>query len=302
MSTFVTLVNAAAIGISALSLFFLAVVLWRFRGLDLADIRRVFNYAGQFIDVFGHMRGITNAVFVAGSARIQAGSEAYERLRRITFKLAQRALELTGTPITVITGDGPGAMLAAHQGGHEGGAECVGLGIDLPSESKAGAFPNPYCARRKLIENFFPRKVGLIRWADLGVIIGEQGVGTLDELFEKATIAQCGHDTHVPIYLVEPDAALDLHTLLMGLLRRRTISPSDIRMFTLVDCPNVPFEAVGFVHKVDENRQPLPATKWTTEEVVMRRITEAMMIEEIVGRMAVQNPRPVVRALSPVQA
>ncbi len=303
MSTFVYVANVVAVMVSTIGVLSFAAVLWRFRGLNLADIRRVFNYADQFIQVFSHMQGVRNAVTVFCSARIQPGSEPFERLRRIGYTLARRALDVTGQPITFITGDGPGGMMAAHQGAKEGGAECVGLGIALPFEPKGSEFRNPFCQRSKTIDNFFPRKVGLVRWADLAILVGEQGIGTLDELFEKATIAQCGHDVTVPIYLVEPDAAVDLHALLMGLLRRRTISPSDIRMFTLVDCPNVPMETVSFEHRQDENRQMLPESQWTTELVTMRRITEAQMIDEIVGRMVVENPQPVVeRVLSPTQA
>jgi uncharacterized protein (TIGR00730 family) len=100
----------------------------------------------------------------------------------------------------VLTGGGPGLMEAANRGAREVGGRSVGCNIELPLEQ----LPNPYCDLVVTFRHFFLRKVALVKYAS-GFVALPGGFGTLDELFECATLVQTGKIADFPIALVGRD-------------------------------------------------------------------------------------------------
>ena len=100
----------------------------------------------------------------------------------------------------IITGGGPGIMEAANRGAREAGVPSIGLDIELPHEQ----FQNDWVDLPLVFHYFFTRKVMFVRYASAFVVF-PGGFGTLDELFEAATLRQTRKIRHFPILLVERD-------------------------------------------------------------------------------------------------
>jgi uncharacterized protein (TIGR00730 family) len=133
-----------------------------------------FDFAGPCVTVFG-------------SARFPEGHRYYE-LARATGR------ELARAGFAVMTGGGPGIMEAANRGAREGGGQSLGCNIRLPFEQK----PNPYLDRFIEFEHFFIRKVMLVKYSSAFIVM-PGGFGTLDEVFEVATLIQTGKLERFPI-------------------------------------------------------------------------------------------------------
>jgi hypothetical protein len=118
------------------------------------------------------------AVTVFGSARFEEGHPYYQLGREVGSELAKAGF-------AVITGGGPGIMEAANRGAREAGGVSIGCNIILPFEQK----PNPYIDENIQFHYFFVRKVMLIKYS-CAFIIMPGGLGTLDEMYEAATLIQ----------------------------------------------------------------------------------------------------------------
>jgi uncharacterized protein (TIGR00730 family) len=130
------------------------------------------------------------AVTVFGSARFKEAHPYY--------KLAQAVgAELARAGFTTLTGGGPGIMEAANRGAHEVGGASIGLNIMLPHEQCT----NPYVDRSFEFRYFFTRKVCLVKYS-CAFIVMPGGLGTLDELFEAATLIQCRKIGPFPLILI----------------------------------------------------------------------------------------------------
>jgi uncharacterized protein (TIGR00730 family) len=86
---------------------------------------------------------------------------------------------------TVMTGGGPGVMEAANRGARDAGGMSVGCNIELPQEQK----PNPYLDHFVTFRHFYVRKLMLVKYS-YAFIAMPGGYGTLDEVFEVATLVQ----------------------------------------------------------------------------------------------------------------
>jgi uncharacterized protein (TIGR00730 family) len=96
-----------------------------------------------------------------------------------------------------LTGGGPGIMEAANRGAHETGGASFGLNIILPHEQST----NPHVDRSIEFHYFFTRKVCLVKYS-CAFIVMPGGLGTLDELFEAATLIQCHKIGPFPLILM----------------------------------------------------------------------------------------------------
>ena len=162
--------------------------------LDFAvkDTWRIFRIMGEFVEGFETLSQI-KGVAIFGSSRTQPGSEDYERAESMGKALAKAGY-------AVITGGGPGDMVAANKGALEAGGESVGLAIELPYELK----PNPYLTRTLSFRYFFVRKVMFVKYSQAFVIL-PGGFGTLDELFEAVTLIQTKKVKPFPVILAGED-------------------------------------------------------------------------------------------------
>jgi len=175
-------------------------------------------------------------VTVFGSARFAEDHPYYQLARALGQRLAQAGF-------TVMTGAGPGIMEAANRGAKEAGGRSVGCNIELPVPQP----PNRYLDVLVNFRHFFVRKVMLVKYSYAFVVM-PGGLGTLDEVFETATLVQTGKIEDFPIVLVGTEFWNPLLSVMRGtLLGHGTIDESDLGLLYLTDSPD---EAVAHIRGV----------------------------------------------------
>lgn len=152
--------------------------------------QRLKRISGEFDRAFGALHPVGPAVTVFGSARFPSHHRYYQLAREVGAELARAGF-------ATLTGGGPGIMEAANRGAHEAGGASYGLNIILPHEQSA----NPYVDRSIEFHYFFTRKVCLVKYS-CAFIVMPGGLGTLDELFEAATLIQCRKIGPFPLVLM----------------------------------------------------------------------------------------------------
>jgi hypothetical protein len=138
-------------------------------------------------------------------------------------------------------------MEAANRGAQEAGGTSVGCNIELPIEQP----PNRYLDVMVTFRHFFVRKVMLVKYSYAFVVL-PGGYGTLDEVFETATLIQTGKIEDFPIVLMgrafwSPVVGQLRETLLGG----GTIDAGDLGLLFLTDSPE---EAVAYIRQVAMDR------------------------------------------------
>ena len=201
------------------------------RGVEFARVCRIFF---EFIKGFRRLHFVGPCVTVFGSARFNDGHEHYATARAVGAALARAGF-------TVMTGGGPGIMEAANRGAKEAGGRSIGCNIELPLEQE----PNAYLDKWITFRYFFVRKVMLVKYSYAFIAL-PGGFGTLDEIFETATLIQTGKIQQFPLVLM----GRDYWTPLMDFLRNRllayeAISPADVDLLLVTDSVD---EALTFIH------------------------------------------------------
>jgi uncharacterized protein (TIGR00730 family) len=144
---------------------------------------------------------------------------------------------------TVMTGGGPGIMEAANRGAKEVGGRSIGCNIELPQEQK----PNPYLDRWVTFRHFFVRKLMLVKYSYAFVAL-PGGFGTLDEIFEVATLIQTRKIRQFPVVLLGRAFWQPLLDFLQGrLVAERTIDMTDSDRFFVTDSAEEAVQAVTAV-------------------------------------------------------
>jgi hypothetical protein len=154
---------------------------------ELVRLKRI---QAEFVRGFRGLYRLGPAVTVFGSARFKENHRYYKLARAVGAELARAGF-------ATLTGGGPGIMEAANRGAHEAGGKSYGLNIILPHEQSA----NPYVDQSIEFHYFFTRKVMLVKYS-CAFIVMPGGLGTLDELFEAATLIQCGKIGPFPVILM----------------------------------------------------------------------------------------------------
>jgi uncharacterized protein (TIGR00730 family) len=188
------------------------------------DAWQILRIQGEFTKGFDVFSELGPCISVFGSARTKTGSKWYNEA-----KLFSKLIACEG--FGVITGGGPGIMQAANHGAKEVGGKSIGIGIELPFE----AGMNKYVDLGIECRYFFTRKVMFLKYSQAFVIF-PGGLGTLDELFESITLAQCGHNIKYPIVLVGREYWSGLIDWLRDtVLESNKMSPHDFDLFRIVD-------------------------------------------------------------------
>lgn len=184
---------------------------------------RALHFVGPCVTVFGSAR------FGEGHPYYALGRDAGARLARVGF--------------TVMTGGGPGLMEAANRGAREAGGRSIGCNIELPVEQA----PNAYLDRWITFRHFFVRKLMLVKYSYAFVAL-PGGFGTLDELFEVATLVQTGKIRDFPIVLLGTQYWQPLVDLIRGrLVSERTIDQADADRIVVTDSPAEAIERIASV-------------------------------------------------------
>ncbi|CAL9535574.1 hypothetical protein SUDANB121_04148 [Nocardiopsis dassonvillei] len=199
------------------------------------DPWRVLRIQSEFVEGFGLLSELPSAVSVFGSARIKPGTRYYDLGVRVGAKLAEAGY-------ATITGGGPGMMEAANKGAKEAGGLSVGLGIELPFEQTL----NSYIDMGMTFRYFFVRKTMFVKYSQAFVVL-PGGFGTLDELFEAATLVQTNKVTRFPVVLVGTGFWGGMEKWIReSLLENELIKPADMDLVQMVDDPD---EVVDIIKK-----------------------------------------------------
>lgn len=213
------------------------------------DPWRVLRIQAEFVEGFGLLAELGQAVSVFGSARSLPGSPEYDCAEAIGAGLAQAGY-------AVITGGGPGVMEAANKGASSAGGVSVGLGIELPMEQGL----NDYVEIGLEFRYFFVRKTVFVKYSQAFVVL-PGGFGTLDELFEAVTLVQTGKITRFPIVLVGSDYWRGLLGWITGtMLPAGKISPPDPDLIQLADDPEEVVRIIAEAHSLTASRTSLTET------------------------------------------
>jgi uncharacterized protein (TIGR00730 family) len=191
------------------------------RGFELGKAFRIF---GELMHGFRALHFVGPCVTVFGSARFQEGHPYYALARDVGARLSRAGF-------TVMTGGGPGVMEAANRGAKDAGGYSVGCNIELPQEQR----PNPYLDRWITFRHFFVRKLMLVKYSYAFLAL-PGGFGTLDEIFEVATLIQTEKIKQFPLVLM----GREFWRPLLDFLRTRfvaeaTIDPADYDRLLVTD-------------------------------------------------------------------
>ena len=207
---------------------------------ELDDTARVDRIEDELEMGFRALAHVGKAVSIFGSARTPADHPEYALARQVAGELGRAGF-------SVITGGGPGVMEAANLGARDVRVPSIGLGIELPHEQSL----NPHVDLPLEFHYFFVRKVMFVRYAS-GFVVFPGGFGTLDELFEAATLVQTQKIRHFPIVLVGRRYWGGLHDWLRDTMAAGgKISPGDPE---LLHCTDDPDEIIAIVDAAEHRR------------------------------------------------
>ena len=156
----------------------------------LEELLRALRIFCEFIRGFRALHFAGPCVTVFGSARFR-DNHPYYQLGRAT------GAELARAGFTVMTGGGPGVMEAANRGAKDVGGRSIGCNIKLSREQR----PNPFLDQWITFRYFFVRKVMLVKYSYAFIAL-PGGFGTLDEIFETATLIQTVKIRDFPLVLM----------------------------------------------------------------------------------------------------
>jgi uncharacterized protein (TIGR00730 family) len=164
----------------------------------------------------------------------------------------------------VITGGGPGIMLAGNEGAGE--ANSFAVNIDLPFEQDM----NPIMKDSDKIINykyFFNRKVAFLKEAD-AVVLFPGGFGTLDEGMEVMTLVQTGKNPPIPLIMIDDDNGgywdMFFNFVRDALLKRGLISGEDFALFTITK------DAEEAVQIIDDFYRNYHSMRFVKDKLVIR--------------------------------
>jgi len=224
------------------------------------ELRRLFRIAADFIRGFRGLHFVGPCVTVFGSARFQQDHRYYEMAREMGSRLGRAGF-------TILTGGGPGIMEAANRGAREVAARSIGCNIILPKEQK----PNPYLDRWVEFRYFFVRKVMLVKYS-YAFVVFPGGFGTMDEIFECATLIQTGKIRNFPLILMGTDYWKPLQEFIChGMVGEATILPADCDRLLFTDSLDEAMERILTAATKEFGLVWQPSAKWYFGESEMAK-------------------------------
>lgn len=196
------------------------------------EMERLARIQDEFVRGFKGLYKLGPAVTVFGSARFKERHPYYRLARAVGAELARAGF-------ATLTGGGPGIMEAANRGAHEAGGASVGLNIILPHEQSA----NPYVDHTIEFRYFFVRKVMLVKYS-CAFIVMPGGLGTLDELFEAATLIQCKKIGPFPLVLMGADFWGGLRTWGRFMMEQGVFTAEELGFGRVTDSPREAVELI----------------------------------------------------------
>jgi uncharacterized protein (TIGR00730 family) len=199
----------------------------------MAELARATRIFFELLRGFRALHFVGPCVTVFGSARFTDIHPYYRMARMAGAGLAKAGF-------TVMTGGGPGIMEAANRGAKDVGGRSIGCNIVLPQEQQH----NPYLDDWITFRYFFVRKVMLVKYSYAFIAL-PGGFGTLDEIFETATLIQTAKIREFPLVLMGKEF---WHPLLEFMSERmvkaRTIDPVDLERIIVTDSAEEAVQAI----------------------------------------------------------
>ncbi len=210
------------------------------------------RYTNKVFAPYRHRKKVT----VFGSARTSREEPIYKKCVEFSRMLAERNY-------MVITGGGPGIMLAGNEGA--GAENSFAVNIHLPFEQDT----NPVMNQDKKVityKYFFNRKVAFLKEAH-AVALFPGGFGTLDEAMEVMTLIQTGKNPPIPLVMVDDEGGYWedwLEFIRDSLLKRGLISGEDFGLFSIT---RDPAEAVQLI---DDFYRHYHSMRFVREKLIIR--------------------------------
>jgi uncharacterized protein (TIGR00730 family) len=188
-------------------------------------------------------------VTIFGSARLEPGTVAYERVKEV-------AAELTKMGCDIVSGGGPGIMRAANEGAHSVDPKAlhrsVGIRVALPFEQEL----NPFVGLAYEHRTFFSRLHHFMIASDAFVVV-PGGIGTLLEMALAWQLLQVRKLYNTPLILVGKMWAELVEWGRRSMLIKGNELASEVD-FTIPHCVNTIQEAIELI---SENRAAWLATQ-----------------------------------------
>ena len=203
-------------------------------GSRTAEFFRACRIFAEFIRGFRALHFIGPCVTIFGSARFPQDHRWCQLAERTAGSVAKSGY-------AVMTGGGPGIMEAANRGAKLANGLSVGCAIQLPFEEAQ----NPHLDISVSFNYFFVRKVMLVKYSQAFIVM-PGGFGTMDEIFETATLIQTRKIDSFPLVLMGREywqPLLDFQRNVM--VKDLTISPEDPDRFFVTDDPDEAIEAIS---------------------------------------------------------
>ena len=202
------------------------------------SIGRLARVIVDFVRGYLTFRHIGPTITVYGSARFTPDNPYYQLGMRVGARLAEEG-------IAVMTGGGAGIMEAANRGAYEAGGQSYGCSIIIPHEQQ----PNRYVHKQMRFRYFFARKYMLARFS-MGFIALPGGYGTMDEIFEIATLVKTEKIRGYPIVLLDKSYWQPLLDYISTtFIAEQTISEEDLKCLYLTDSID---DAMRYIHETVE--------------------------------------------------
>jgi len=144
-----------------------------------------------------------------------------------------------GEQMVVCCGGGPGIMEAANRGARLAGGKSIGLNISLPFEQSSNSFVTPELSRE--FHYFFMRKFWFAFPAK-ALVVFPGGFGTMDELMEMLTLIQTKKIKKKIVVVIYGTDYWKNVINFDEMVRRRTVSAVDLKLFKFCDDPLQAFE------------------------------------------------------------
>lgn len=171
------------------------------------------------------------AAQVKAAERGVENAHYYEEARRLAQIVSATSQTNGDSEFVILTGGGPGVMEAANRGAKDVGAKSIGLNIVLPHEQAPNAYITPELCFR--FHYFAIRKMHFLQRAK-ALVFFPGGFGTLDELFEAATLMQTRKIDRMPFLLF--GRAFWTRVLDLGyLVEEGMIAEADCDLFQFVE-------------------------------------------------------------------
>lgn len=162
---------------------------------------------------------------VYGSARFPEADFRYQRARYIGGRAVQEGYD-------VMTGGGPGTMEAANRGAYEAGGTSIGVVLKLPHEKRGNGYQTLTLKHRN-----FHTRMEMLKQGDI-FVVEDGGIGTAAEALDTLTHIQTGKLKDSPVYLVGRRNYELMDTWLKAMEKSGTISPSDRKLYRMVEHPD----------------------------------------------------------------